>query len=79
MTPTGGSGSAGRRGVDDAADALLVDEAADADRDLVGLPTDRVAQGPADGRLDLPRDLGDREAVRDGEAEADHELGFESA
>ena len=66
---------AGRsRAVRDAAE-LLVDEAADVDGDLVELATERVAQGPADGRLDLAGDLGDRDAVGDGEVEVDRERG----
>ena len=54
-------------------DAVLAPEPADPDRDPVGLAAERVEQRVAHRALDLARDLGDREAVRDGQLEVDRE------
>src|SRR6478735_11455669 len=61
-------------GPGDRRDAVLVAEAADPDRDPVGLPADGVTERVADRRLDLSGDLGDGQPVRDGELEVDRQL-----
>ena len=58
----------------DRRDAVLVTEPPDPDRDPVRLPADRVPERVADRRLDLAGDLGDGQAVRDGELEVDRQL-----
>ena len=54
--------------------AGLVAEAVDVDREPGDVAAERVPERVADRRIDLAGDLGDRQAVGDGDREVDREV-----